>query len=119
GLFGPPFYREGPEKLARRALQAAREILEFTIAFADTPEARKVKERPDVIQGMGVAVGVNLCPANVGIFGPNGDLTAFSAGMNSTARLQSLAGYREILAMDSVVQAVAGEAGHPFRFGPL
>ncbi|MFN7132951.1 MAG: adenylate/guanylate cyclase domain-containing protein, partial [Myxococcales bacterium] len=54
-----------------------------------------------------------------GIFGPNGDLTAFSTDMNSTARLQSLAGYREILAMDSVVQAVAGEAGHPFRFGPL
>ena len=55
---------------------------------------------------IGVAVGINLTPASVGLFGPNQDFTAFSSGMNQTARLQSLAGFREILLMDSARNAV-------------
>lgn len=119
GLFGPPFYRESPTVQAVRALEAAREILDFTIAFTDAPQASRIKERPDVIEGLGVAVGVNLCMAHVGVYGPHRDITAFSAGMNATARLQALAGYREILAMESVLEAVSTIDGHAFRFGPI
>ena len=37
---------------------------------------------------LGVATGLNDCPASVGVFGPDRDYTAFSSGMNNTARLQ-------------------------------
>ena len=58
--------------------------------------------------GLGVAVGVNLAPTLCGLFGPNQDYTGFSTGMNQTARLQSLAGFRETLVMESVMQALEG-----------
>ena len=119
GLFGPPFYADAPELRAIQALRAAKEILDFTIQFENDETMVKVKGH-ELVKGLGVAVGVNLCPAFVGTFGPNQDMTAFSSGMNSTARLQSLAGYREILAMDSVVEAVKGmPEAKEFNFGPL
>jgi adenylate cyclase len=120
GLFGPPFFGDPPEQLALRALAAAREMLAFTESFGDDPMLARLKERPDVAPGLGIAVGVNLCPACVGTFGPNQDLTAFSSGMNATARLQSLAGYREIAVMESAIEAVrAIPEGRALRFGPL
>jgi adenylate cyclase len=41
--------------------------------------------------------------------GPNQDYTGFSSGMNSTARLTSLAGYRQAFGMESLCEAVLGE----------
>ncbi|MBI5542981.1 MAG: adenylate/guanylate cyclase domain-containing protein [Deltaproteobacteria bacterium] len=108
GLFGPPFYQEAPEQRALAAARAAREILDFTIAYGEKHLAEKLSKHPDFARGLGLAIGINLCPACVGTMGPNQDLTAFSSGMNTTARLQSLAGFREILAMDSVVEALRG-----------
>ena len=120
GLFGPPFYGETPASRALNALEAAREMLDFTIRFVDDPVLAPVRARPEIAEGLGIAVGVNLCPAYVGVFGPNHDVTAFSSGMNATARLQGLAGYREILAMESVVEAVGGlPQAKRFAFGPL
>ena len=43
------------------------------------------------------------------LFGPNQDFTAFSSGMNATARLQSLAGFREILVMDHARDAMGND----------
>lgn len=120
GLFGPPFYEEPRARRALNALEAARRMLEFTIRFAEGPLLDGIKSKPELANGLGIAVGVNLCPACVGVFGPNHDVTAFSAGMNATARLQSLAGFREILAMESVVRAVGGlPDAHGYRFGEL
>lgn len=120
GLFGPPFFTDPPEQLALRALKAAREMLAFTESFGDDPMLARLKERPDVAPGLGIAVGVNLCPACVGTFGPNRDLTAFSSGINATARLQSLAGYREIAVMESAIEAIrAMPEAREMRFGPM
>ena len=99
GRFGPPFFKGTPRERAQAAL------------------CERVK-----LPGLGVAIGVNLANANCGLFGPNRQYTAFSSGMNQTARLQSLAGLRETLVMDSVYAALAGSE-EPFfrwlRFGPL
>ncbi len=120
GLFGPPFFRDEPEERAVRALRAAREMLAFTVAFGDDPLLARLKEQPDVAPGLGIAVGINLCPACVGTFGPNQDVTAFSSGMNATARLQSLASFRQIAVMESAVQAVQSRPeGREFTFGPV
>ena len=120
GLFGPPFYEEPRARRAFNALEAARKMLDFTVRFADDPLLDVVRSKPELARGLGIAVGINLCPACVGVFGPTHDLTAFSAGMNATARLQCLAGFREVLAMESVVHAL-GDLGEPhgYRFGEL
>ncbi len=106
GLFGPPFYREPAEERAVRALRAAAEMMAFTVRFGEEKLKDKLSRHPEFVRGLGLAIGVNLTPACVGLFGPNQDLTAFSSGMNATARLQSQAGFREMLAMDTVVDAV-------------
>ena len=100
GLFGPPFFRSDRVGRIASAVKAAREILSFTIGLEHDPDLASVVSS-GIVPGLGVAVGINLCPASVGLFGPNQDFTAFSSGMNQTARLQSLAGFREILVMDS------------------
>ena len=64
------------------------------------------------LPGLGVAIGVNLAHAFCGLFGPNRQYTAFSTGMNQTARLQSLGGFRETLVMESVREAL-GRAQEP------
>jgi class 3 adenylate cyclase len=71
------------------------------------PEVRTICERAGMA-GLGVAVGLNLAHTMCGLFGPNQDYTGFSTGMNQTARLQSLAGFRETLVMDSVKNALEG-----------
>ena len=51
-------------------------------------------------------LNVRVVMPAVGLFGPNQDYTAFSSGMNQTARLQSLAGFREILVMEAAKRAL-------------
>lgn len=103
--FGPPFYRDSAVRRARAAVDAGFEIQDFTRALEREPEFRGLARRAGV-PGLGVAVGVNLCPASVGLFGPNRDLTAFSRGMNETARLQAQAGFRELVVMEPTVDAL-------------
>ena len=105
GLFGPPFFRGDRVARIAGAVKAAREILAFTVGLEHDPELASIVTS-GIVPGLGVAVGINLCPASVGLFGPNQDFTAFSSGMNQTARLQSLAGFREILIMDSARDVV-------------
>ncbi len=105
GLFGPPFFRDAHEARAVAAMHAAREILQFTIEMEKRAPYDRIP-RSGIVPGLGVAIGVNLCPMSVGLMGPNQDYTGFSSGMNNTARLQSLAGFRETLAMDSVCDAI-------------
>lgn len=109
-LWGPPFYTGDRTELCREAADAARRIREYTSALVtdpDFPELQTTEHR------VGVAVGLSYCPAYVGLFGPNEDFTAFSAGMNNTARLQGLAEVDQILCMDSFVSAF----GDPRVFG--
>ncbi len=109
--FGPPFYRDTPAERAAAALRAACEIQRFTVALVDDPDLEGMDGLADAgIPGLGVAVGVNICSVSVGLFGPNQEFTAFGGGMNQTARLQSHAGFREILVMDTIHDAL-GEAG--------
>jgi len=63
-----------------------------------------------MIPGLGVATGVNHGTVMVGTFGPNNDFTAFGREMNNTARLQGVAGYREILVMESARKALKGSS---------
>jgi class 3 adenylate cyclase len=86
-------------------MRAARDIMRFTIEMERRSPYDRIP-RSGVVRGLGVAVGVNLCRMSVGLMGPNQDYTGFSSGMNNTARLQSLAGFREALAMDSVCDAI-------------
>ncbi|MCX5791993.1 MAG: adenylate/guanylate cyclase domain-containing protein [Elusimicrobia bacterium] len=116
-LFGPPFHRLSPARYAREAVLAALEIQAFTARMGRLPKYRGLAAKIKA-KGLGVAIGVNLCPAAVGLFGPNHDFTAFSSGMNQAARLQSRAGFRETLVMASVKEAL-GKAGlaRGLRFG--
>ncbi|HNW45677.1 MAG TPA: adenylate/guanylate cyclase domain-containing protein [Elusimicrobiales bacterium] len=104
-LFGPPFFRQSPAQCARAAALAACEIQAFTARMGRMPKYRGLAAKIKA-KGLGVAAGINLCPAAVGLFGPNHDFTAFSSGMNQTARLQSKGGFREMLAMESVKEAL-------------
>lgn len=114
GIFGPPFFRQDRAARIAAAVKAAREILSFTVALEHDPDLASIVTS-GVVPGLGVAVGLNLCPASVGLFGPNQDFTAFSSGMNQTARLQSLAGFREILLMDSARENLAQSADASLR----
>ncbi|PIS46466.1 MAG: adenylate/guanylate cyclase domain-containing protein [Elusimicrobia bacterium CG08_land_8_20_14_0_20_51_18] len=104
-LFGPPFFRLSPAECAREAALAAKEIQAFTVRMGRMPKYRGIGVKIKT-KGMGVATGINLCPAATGLFGPNQDFTAFSSGMNQTARLQSKAGFRETLIMASGREAL-------------
>ncbi|MBI3564259.1 MAG: adenylate/guanylate cyclase domain-containing protein [Elusimicrobia bacterium] len=103
--FGPPFYRDSAVRRARAALDAGFAIQDFTKSLEREPEFRALARKAG-LPGLGVAVGVNLCPASVGLFGPNRDLTAFSRGMNETARLQAQAGFSELVVMEDTVAAL-------------
>lgn len=120
GLWGPPFFETSPERRALSALRAAREMLSFTVDYGEKHLKDALARHPEMSRGLGLAIGVNLTPAFVGCFGPNQDYTAFSAGMNATARLQSVAGFREILAMDAAVEAVRKlPEAKEFTFGEM
>jgi adenylate cyclase len=115
--FGPPFHRSSEKELAGAALRSAFEIQEFTKKLGRKPGFSGLAEKAG-LPGLGVAIGVNLCKAAVGLFGPNKDFTAFSSGMNQTARLQSAAGFRETLVMEPVMKALKGQRAAKFT-GPL
>jgi class 3 adenylate cyclase len=118
GLFGPPFFRDSPQERAMAALRAAREIAAFTAALEESAPYDRIP-LSGVVPGLGVAVGLNLCPMSVGLMGPNQDYTGFSAGMNTTARLQSLAGFRDTLGMDSFCEAIRDPGTEGARFSEL
>jgi len=121
GLFGPPFFRTTRVQRAELATRAALEIRDFTAAMSADPEVERIRERTR-LPGLGVAIGVNLAHAFCGLFGPNHQYTGFSTGMNQTARLQALGGFREILVMESVRGALEQSADPFFRglqYGPL
>jgi len=118
-LFGPPFYDLTSEDIAERSLQAAFEIINFTGEFLTYPENEDIR-RSSLKDDFGVAIGVNFCPSDVGLIGPNQDLTAFSSGMNNTARLQHLAHKDEILVMSSIKNLVIKNKLCPWKFdGPF
>ncbi|GAB4275924.1 MAG: hypothetical protein Kow0029_17410 [Candidatus Rifleibacteriota bacterium] len=102
-LFGPPFYNLSAEDIVEKTIEASKLILDFTRDFLHSPENKAIQEHPDFEQ-FGVAIGVNYCPAVVGLIGPNEDLTAFSSGMNITARLQGLAKAGQLLVTTRVYE---------------
>jgi class 3 adenylate cyclase len=118
--FGPPFFRKSRAAIARDAVLAAGEIQVFTAGLERLSRYRGLAARAK-IKGLGVAAGVNLCSAAVGLFGPNHDFTIFSSGMNQTARLQSQAGFRETFVMASARDEMrrAGLAGGLRFEGPF
>jgi class 3 adenylate cyclase len=109
-LFGPPFYEESPAELCQRALQVAEATRLYTRTLN---ESELFPQLRGVTPPVGVAIGLNFCPAYVGHFGPNDGYTAFSAGMNNTARLQGLATRDEIAATEVFISTL----GTPEPFG--
>ncbi|MBP7635582.1 adenylate/guanylate cyclase domain-containing protein [Candidatus Ozemobacteraceae bacterium] len=117
-LFGPPFYDAPAATVATNVVQAAIAIRTFTDEFLASPENRDIQQSP-FYRDFGVAIGINYCSADVGLIGPNQDLTAFSSGMNNTARLQGLAKHGEILLTPSVKEQVEAAGTSPWSFsGP-
>ncbi|MDD3000370.1 MAG: adenylate/guanylate cyclase domain-containing protein [Candidatus Riflebacteria bacterium] len=100
-LFGPPFYEDSAEIKVKHALQAANLIVNYTKDFLSLPENEDISQHPD-FEFFGVSVAVNYCKVVVGLTGPNEDLTAFSSGVNNTARLQGIAGANTVLVTNSV-----------------
>jgi adenylate cyclase len=121
GLFGPPFFQADRVRRAEAAVRAAYDIQAFTAELSAREDVAALCRRVK-LPGLGVSVGVNLAPANCGLYGPNRNYTAFSSGMNQAARLQSLAGFRETFVMESVHEALR-QSQEPFvrklQFGPL
>ncbi len=103
GLFGPPFFKSSR---AERAAEATPR------GGRDSALHPREDERPPrdfaplgAAQDAGPRRGHRRQPgahASAGCSGPTGSYTAFSTGMNQTARLQSLGSFRETLVMDSV-----------------
>lgn len=109
-LFGPPFYEDAGVELCRRALEVAEATRDYTRTLN---HSELFPQLSGVQPPVGVAIGLNFCPAYVGHFGPNDGYTAFSAGMNNTARLQGLAARDEIAATEAFIHML----GEPERFG--
>ncbi|MBX3248533.1 MAG: adenylate/guanylate cyclase domain-containing protein [Myxococcales bacterium] len=128
-LWGPPFGDLSPEEACRRAASAARRIRDYTRTLND---GALLPELAGVTPPIGVASGLHYTRGSVGLFGPHEDYTAFSSGMNNTARLQAVATCDEILCMDAFVEAYGDETAfgperdarvknvaEPIRFRPL
>jgi len=111
GIFGPPFYELSELQMCERAARTAIELGEFTRNMASGPLGEQFPQLKEIQSALGVATGLNLARANVGTFGPNNDFTAFSSGMNNTARLQGLATKDEIMVMEQMTDLVR-EAGY-------
>jgi len=107
GLFGPPFYELSAEQMCTSTARTAIELREFTRTMAAGPLGETFPILAELGSAIGVATGINLAPANVGLFGPNNDFTAFSSGMNNTARLQGVATRDEILVMEPMAEQLA------------
>jgi adenylate cyclase len=106
---------------AEAAVRAALEIQRLTAAMSSDPEVVRLSALVK-LPGLGVAIGVNLAHANCGLFGPNRNYTAFSTGMNQTARLQALGAFRETLVMQSAREALGDSQEawvQELRFSPL
>ncbi|MGE0708236.1 MAG: adenylate/guanylate cyclase domain-containing protein [Planctomycetota bacterium] len=116
GLFGPPFHEMDAPTRALACARAARDISRWT--REELPKHPVTAEIVAAGEPLGVAIGINDCPASVGIFGPNRDFTAFSPGMNNTARLQSLAVRDEVLVLEPM-RALIEQAAPGVRFGEL
>lgn len=114
GLFGPPFYEQSAEERALSCAQAAADIVRYTRDVL--PEHPVSAPIVAVGEPLGVAIGINHCPASVGVFGPNKDFTAFSPGMNNTARLQSVATRDEVLVLEPM-RALIEKACPTAKFG--
>ncbi len=112
GLFGPPYFDLSPAERAAACARAAIDMARFTRALIDDPVCAPIKAAG---QPLGVATGLNDCPASVGLFGPDQDYTAFSSGMNNTARLQGMATRDEVLVM-APMKALLEAANLGFRF---
>lgn len=112
GLFGPPYFDRAPAERAAACARAAVEMARFTRGMIDHPACAPIKAAG---APLGVATGLSDCAASVGLFGPDQDYTAFSSGMNNTARLQGMAARDEVLVM-APMKELLEQAG--FRFGP-
>lgn len=116
GLFGPPYYEQSAPERTLACARAAAEISRFAREeLGKHPATAKIVAAGEPL---GVAIGINDCPASVGVFGPNRDFTAFSPGMNNTARLQSVAVRDEVLVLKPM-RALIEEACPGARFGEL
>ena len=100
-LFGPPFYTSSKEEIVKHMLQASQLIVNYTKSYLESSQNQDIKNHPEY-PNFGVSIGVNFCHCIVGLIGPNKDLTAFSSGVNITARLQGLAKPNEILVTERV-----------------
>lgn len=113
-LFGPPFYNSSKEEIVKHMLQASQQIVTFTKSFLESPQNADIRNHPDYNR-FGVSIGINYCHCIVGLIGPNNDLTAFSSGVNITARLQGLAEPNEILVSESV-KSIATKSNDNWQF---
>lgn len=100
-LFGPPFYDTDKEIIVKHMLQSAQQIVKFTKKYLKQPENLDIQKHPD-FEKFGVTVGLNYSRCIVGLIGPNQDLTAFSSGVNITARLQGIAKTNQILVSERI-----------------
>lgn len=107
GLFGPPFFNESARLIAARTLAAAVDIRKFTRSFFELKENSDISNHP-LYSDLGVAIGINYCPAFVGFFGPDQAYTCFSSGINNTARLQGQSKAGQILVMENAKMLADG-----------
>jgi methyl-accepting chemotaxis protein len=111
-IAGPVYRLEETTKLIasgdlthRIHLRQGDELRDLQDAFnkmsESSPENEDIRQHPD-FELFGVSVAVNYCKVVVGLTGPNEDLTAFSSGVNNTARLQGIADANTVLVTSSV-----------------
>ena len=114
-LFGPPFYTSTKEEIVKHMLQASQIIVAFTKSFLESPQNADIKNHPDY-KDFGVSIGINFAHCIVGLIGPNNDITAFSSGVNITARLQGIAEANEILVSESVKEIATNTPNRKWLF---
>ncbi len=112
-LYGPPFYESSYKDRLEAAIETSITLRDMTRALPELEEFAELREA-----GLGVSTGINLAPVCVGLFGPDGDFTGFSSGMNNTARLQGCARGGEILLMADAA-SVLGEGYSKYSLGPV
>jgi len=119
GLFGPPFYNFEITDVATKLIRTSLKIRELTKNLINAPEYANIRLSDDY-RNFGIAIGINICSANIALIGPNKDLAVFGRGMTETTFLQTTARTGEISATISVKDLA--EKSHPgfWRFeGPI